>query len=141
MKNLKINNNKTNIKPFSYIIMISKLKGYQMKRLVLALGALSLIVSTASADWMTGTVSKIEKWNSDNYYYLTDTTDTSCVIKVRPSGAMTDEDKKFFSALMLTAQSSGKNVEAYLEESWHSSGVKECNVAEAYQVSGIKVVD
>ena len=89
-----------------------------MKKLVLSLvatGLLSTAAFAASGGWEIGVPYKIESWNNSTVYYMKKSTDATCLYKFVPAGMDADQ-LKLVNAMFLTAQSAGKGIQIYLDD-------------------------
>ncbi len=82
-----------------------------MKKLLLALGVVSLLTVTAYAsEPITGKIVKMEQWHADNAYFVEDDANPGCVMKAIASAVLGVDGRKTFNAIILTAMSTNKKV-------------------------------
>ena len=110
-----------------------------MKKLLIAIGILGLLSSSAMADkWVIGKLTKIETWMSSTYYFMNPEGEAKeCIMKFSPHSGMDTDARKLLSAVALTAMSTGKGIEVYV------NGAGDCDETTPpnYPAQGVKIAD
>jgi spermidine/putrescine-binding protein len=107
-----------------------------MKKFLLALGLMGLLGASqamAETTYLEGKVVEIENWEGTNQYFVADTDDTACIIRLMADPGMSSDVQKAVLAQMLTAYASGKTVKVWM---W---GDKNCGNSEAIWFPGFRV--
>ena len=88
-----------------------------MKKLLLTLGIVGLMSSSAFAGgFIQGKVVKVSIWPGDTAYFVSDSSQGDCEIKVAPRVENTADERKAIYAAMLTALSANKVIRMWTVE-------------------------